>query len=212
MTTSGIYAITNTVSGKVYVGQAQNVEKRWNDHASYLSRGAHINRHLQAAWNKYGADSFEFSVIELCDVDDLDEREMHHIAIWKSQDLCYNQTDGGGGCRGRVHTDEAKAKLSAAAKGNQHSLGHTPTDEARAKISAALKGNQNLLGYTHTDETKSKLSAAWQNRAPASDETRAKLSEAQAGRVFSDEHRAKISAAAKARWAAKKAANDNRDS
>ncbi len=205
--TTGVYAITNTVSGKIYVGQAQNVEKRWNDHASYLSRGAHINRHLQAAWNKYGESAFEFSVIECCLVDDLNAREMYHIALWKSQGLCYNQTDGGGGSRGRVPTAEHRAKIGEANK--------NPSDETRAKNSAAKMGNQNSLGHVHTEESKAKISASKRNM---SDESRAKISEsakareaakkaaAAKGKVPSDETRQRMSAAQKARWAAK---NDN---
>jgi hypothetical protein len=63
---------------------------------------------------------------------------------------------------GRRHTDEARAKIAAAAVGNQKALGNrfTHTDEARAKIAVAGLGNQHTLGYKHTEETKAKMRAA----------------------------------------------------
>ncbi len=231
--TTGIYAITNLVNGKIYVGQAANVEKRWRDHKCALTGGYHYNRHLMRAWNKYGADAFVFSVIELCPVDDLDEREMYFIALHRSQGLCYNMTSGGEGTRGLVHTAEHRARNSASKKGNQNRLGHTPTDEARAKIGEANRNRAPI-----SDETRAKQSAAAQNRAPISEETRAKKSaankgnqnalghthtdEAKAkmsasgmgnqnmlGHTDSDETRAKKSESQKATWAARKAAKDN---
>ena len=38
---SGIYSITNTVDGKVYIGSAVNLQQRWWDHrAAYEMRKA----------------------------------------------------------------------------------------------------------------------------------------------------------------------------
>ncbi len=218
MKASGIYTIHHIVSGKKYVGQAVNIGQRWTKHKWELRGGAHINRHLQAAWNKYGADAFKFSVVEHCDVDQLNEREMYHIAIWKSQDLCYNQTEGGGGCRGYVPSAETRAKLSASGKGKVFSDEHRAkisaakkgkvlSAETKAKMGAANKGNQHSLGYTHTDEAKAKMGAANKGNQHSlgythTDEARAKISAA--GRNRSDETKAKISAAQIAAWAAKK--------
>lgn len=66
---SGIYTVTNTVSGTVYVGQARNIRKRWEVHRSTLENGKHRNGYLQRAWNKHGAAAFRFEVIlDLSDV------------------------------------------------------------------------------------------------------------------------------------------------
>src|SRR3990167_2507751 len=51
--------------------------------------------------------------------------------------------------KGRTHSSETKAKLSAAGMGNQHLLGVKPTAEARAKMSVARMGNQNGLKHGH---------------------------------------------------------------
>jgi hypothetical protein len=60
----GIYSITCKTSGRVYVGQAKNMSRRWTSHRWHLRNGSHRNRHLQNAWAKYGAEDFVFAVVE----------------------------------------------------------------------------------------------------------------------------------------------------
>lgn len=62
-TTSGIYAIVNTVTGKLYIGSSKNIENRLAFHKKALSRGNHPNRHLQNSVNKHGISSFLFYVV-----------------------------------------------------------------------------------------------------------------------------------------------------
>jgi hypothetical protein len=85
--------------------------------------------------------------------------------------MCYNLKAGGigGSQKGRIFSEEHKAKLSAANKGKSHS------EETKAKLSAAQKGR------TFSDEHKAKLSAASKCM------------------TFSEEHKAKISASLKAK-------------
>lgn len=73
--TSGIYKITNIVNGKVYVGSTVNLYHRRCHHFGRLRSNDHANEHLQNAFNKYGEQSFHFAVIELCDRDNLLDRE-----------------------------------------------------------------------------------------------------------------------------------------
>jgi hypothetical protein len=47
---------------------------------------------------------------------------------------------------GRKATDETRAKMSAAQRGNKKALGFKHTPESKAKNSAAHMGNQNALG------------------------------------------------------------------
>lgn len=58
----GIYTITHIASGKVYVGQTNNIRERWMNHRRALRDNCHRNYLLQFAWNKYGSDGFEFAV------------------------------------------------------------------------------------------------------------------------------------------------------
>jgi hypothetical protein len=63
-TSSGIYQIRCSQNGKIYVGSAVNLRARWDLHRRSLIMNQHFNPHLQAAWNLYGAESFEFSVLQ----------------------------------------------------------------------------------------------------------------------------------------------------
>lgn len=84
----GIYAIRHLESGKVYVGSASNISKRWSRHRKELHAGTHKNKHLQAAWNKYGEEAFVFEVLEL--TIELDAREQ----FWIDKTGCLNADKG----------------------------------------------------------------------------------------------------------------------
>ena len=60
-----IYKIINVINNKFYVGSAVNFEKRKARHLWRLRRGDHANKHLQAAWQKYGDKAFVFAVVEV---------------------------------------------------------------------------------------------------------------------------------------------------
>lgn len=68
---SGIYQIYCIPNGKIYIGSATNLAFRWRQHRNKLQDGNHTNNHLQAAWDKYGANNFEFSVLEFVNREDL---------------------------------------------------------------------------------------------------------------------------------------------
>jgi len=57
---SGIYMIRNTKDGKYYIGSAVDLSKRQKQHWNALRAGRHLNRHLQAAWNRDGEAAFSF--------------------------------------------------------------------------------------------------------------------------------------------------------
>ena len=61
---SGIYKIVNLQTDKYYVGSTKDFKKRKQNHFSGLKNNYHPNKHLQNAYNKYGADNFKFEIIE----------------------------------------------------------------------------------------------------------------------------------------------------
>jgi hypothetical protein len=63
-----------------------------------------------------------------------------------------NQTLGGEGLSGYVHTKEAKDKISIA------NTGRLMSQETKDKLSLVNKGNKRSLGFKHTQETKEKMS------------------------------------------------------
>ena len=60
---AGVYTITNTVSGKVYVGESSECIRRISDHKKRLKRSAHRNAELQEDYNKHGK-AFDYEVIK----------------------------------------------------------------------------------------------------------------------------------------------------
>jgi group I intron endonuclease len=116
----GIYAIRNRRNGKIYVGSAANISKRWSRHRKDLREGCHRNRHRQAAFNRYGEGAFEFVVLEF--TLDLTCREQYWIDITGclNPDAGYNSAPRARNSKGRI--------------------GHRWTPEERAALSAAMRG------------------------------------------------------------------------
>lgn len=103
---SGIYKITCLKNNMAYVGQAINIQDRWKTHIQCLNRNKHHNIHLQRAWNKYGENNFKFDIIEYCEKEDLNDKEIYWIKELSSFKNGYNRTLGGGGILGRKYTKE----------------------------------------------------------------------------------------------------------
>ena len=87
---SGIYKIENIINGKFYIGSSKDIYKRWDEHEDSLENGEHCNRYLQRAWDKYGANNFKFSIIELCDENIRISREQYYLDKTK----CYENNIG----------------------------------------------------------------------------------------------------------------------
>lgn len=94
---SGIYCIQNKKDGKRYIGQSNNIYHRWYEHTWQLNNRKHYNRHLQSAWNKYGSDNFEFTILTLCSKDKIDNTERKLIKKYKTtrEEYGYNFESGG---------------------------------------------------------------------------------------------------------------------
>lgn len=104
---SGIYVIINQSTGKVYVGSASNISKRWSRHRKDLRDKKHANMHLQLAWNKYSEEDFVFRVLEFADKDNLDSREQHWMDYYDATNnkLGYNLAPIARSTRGRKWTE-----------------------------------------------------------------------------------------------------------
>jgi group I intron endonuclease len=81
---SGIYSITHKETGKIYIGQSIDLDRRINAHKNWFENPVrNINRYLYNYAKKYGLSAFEFTIIEECCADDLDAREMHWYEVYK---------------------------------------------------------------------------------------------------------------------------------
>lgn len=98
----GIYSIQNKVTGQRYIGESVDISKRWRDHINAFNRNTHSNHSLQSAWNKFGKDNIEFTVLEELHIPEnitinkfklkilLLCREHYYIKLYNSVDEGYN--------------------------------------------------------------------------------------------------------------------------
>jgi len=150
----GIYSITNTMNGKIYIGQSWNIMQRWRAH-----RSTGHNRHLNRVYKKHGFSIFEFKIIQKYSSEEatqevLDKMEMFYINQYKSTDYKYGYNMREGGNSGKL-SEDTKKLISIKSK----NMWSKP--EIRNKIIASFKQRPK-----YTDERIQKIKEASIGRAP----------------------------------------------
>lgn len=160
-----VYKITNTITGKVYIGQTvKKLDRRWKAHVykTYKQEGSD---HIHNAIRKYGHEVFTQEILVTCQTKwSMNMWERKHIFEHKSYDYSYgyNMTFGGDSV---PLTPEGCAKISKANRGRKQ------TPEQIEKRIAPLRGRK------LSDERRQQISDSHKTRSPVSDETRRKQSE-----------------------------------
>lgn len=169
---TGIYILECKSNGKNYIGSASNIESRWRTHKSLLQRNRHSNPHLQNAWQLYGAESFDFVVVELSSKAELCGKEQYWMDLLdaSNQSLGFNISKTARSLLGYRHSEETKAKISRANRGLKRSLefceqmselnrgekhrqwGKPLSDEHKEKLLSSIRGKKK------TEEHKKRLS------------------------------------------------------
>jgi len=122
-----IYKITNLTSGKIYVGQAVSHilnHKRYRPYGHTGRFRCHISEafstkknqshYLNNAIRKYGVADFVVDLIEYCEIDEANDREIHYIKHHNSLfPNGYNLKNGGSVF---THSDESKKRVSNGVK------------------------------------------------------------------------------------------------
>lgn len=180
---SGVYKIVHSPSGKVYVGSAVNIDRRWREHKYQLENGRHRNQKLQRAWAKHGAKEFSFQVIEFCEKENLLAVEQGHMDMLDSVTNGYNIVPTAGSNLGFKHSAETIAKISEANTGKEHPeevkarmRGRIVSEETRLALSESHTGN------TPSDATRAKMSESRKRRPPHSQKTRDAISKSKTGK------------------------------
>ncbi len=93
-----IYKITNCITGQSYIGQTIDIKRRKRKHYQMLENNTHVNPKLQASWNKYGKENFDFTFWEfnLNSADELDQLECEYIEKYNGLTEGFNLIPGGG--------------------------------------------------------------------------------------------------------------------
>lgn len=77
---AGIYLIRCIPENKIYIGcTKQSFRARFSNHCKFLIQGKLANKNLQKDFNHYGADKFEFEILEVCKPQDAVLREQYYI-------------------------------------------------------------------------------------------------------------------------------------
>ena len=195
----GIYKITSP-SGRVYIGQSINIERRFR---YYKGIACKEQIKIYNSLLKYGVDAHIFEVLELCETEELNNRERHYQDLYDSVanglNLLYVKSEHFNGghseeskkkisdsLKGRVFTEEHKYKIGL---GNSRRIKSPETIEKHrlaglgkiVSVETKQKQSQNRLGNKHSAETKQKIAESLKGiqREPISEETRLKMSESQ---------------------------------
>lgn len=100
-----IYKATNMINGKMYIGATINLHRRKIEHKNHAKKdGGFFHDDII----KYGFDSFSWDILELCNEENLYEREIYYTSLYKMNygDMCYNICKGGVG--GKTHDVSGK--------------------------------------------------------------------------------------------------------
>ncbi len=159
----GVYQILNLINEDRYIGSAIDLFKRYNEHKNDLKGGRHHNIRLQRAYNKYGEENFEFSIIEYVDgKEDLIGREQFHMDSYDWAEL-YNIYPTARSNSGRKLSEEHKKKISLSMVGrfkgkNNPMYGKSHSEETKKKFSECRRGKLHpFYGKKHSDETRKKM-------------------------------------------------------
>lgn len=86
----GVYKITNLLNNRNYIGVSIHIEERWEQHKK--GKG---NKELYADIKKYGIENFSFSIIEICDEEQMYKKEPYWIKVFEGYSKGYNKNLGG---------------------------------------------------------------------------------------------------------------------
>lgn len=152
----GVYKIMNIKNGKYYVGSSIDIEKRFGRHMRELVANEHHNIYLQRAWNKYGENSFEFSIIKEC-CSEGEARKLEQSYLDNHIKELYNislASSGGDLISNNPNRDAIIAKMSKSLKIRYSNL----SCEERKKIYGKRGESNGMYGRGHTQETRDKIS------------------------------------------------------
>lgn len=148
---SGIYLFENIINKKIYIGQAQDLHERILTHFT-----GDYNNYFHKALHKYGEKGFNIYVLEFCDVEDLDNKEIYYISKFKSNvsGIGYNLTSGGQGHLGVPCSEQTKEKLSELHKKETWGYNFETGEIFSASSRENIVNQLNDLGYKEISWTK----------------------------------------------------------
>lgn len=220
-----VYAITNSITGKQYVGQTgQPLQTRFKNHLNY----SRTSKGKSLLWDAIRQDGgVSFTIRPLAETEDRAEAsrlEQAYILSLKTNDGRYGYNTNAVPevvTRGWKWKAESKKRLSALAMGNTRGLGrtasesrkekvrialmgHSVSQETRDKIRASMLASDKCRGFTMSAEAKAKIAAANRGKHKTA-EQREVTRKIMRAYNSTPERRKQLSEQAKAGWAKRKA-------
>lgn len=161
-----IYLTINKINGKKYIGfhSTENI----ND--NYIGSGKILKRAIE----KYGKENFEREILEFCNSENWQEKEIEWIDKMRSlSPNGYNITKGGQGSLGRKFSMESINKISKSKMGQLEGIplsedhkekirignkGKKRSKKTCENIGESKRGNTWNIGRKHSDITRSNMS------------------------------------------------------
>lgn len=149
-----IYKILNKINGKCYIGRTTyGLDHRVYGHIAEANRNS--TQLIHKMIRKYGIQSFDISVIDTADSDELlNEKEIYWIRYLNTKvPNGYNMSYGGEAGNTAPRSEESNQKRREKLEGKCR------PEEVRKKISESHKGEGNpFFGRKHSEETRRKMS------------------------------------------------------
>lgn len=111
---SGIYLWTNKLTNDLYVGQSKNLSKRFLKYFSFSYLKYRDTLIISRALIKYGYSNFYLTILEYCEIYELNQREQHYLDKLEPK---YNLLNFAGCSLNHIQSEVNKAKISTDFKG-----------------------------------------------------------------------------------------------
>jgi group I intron endonuclease len=178
----GVYKISNTLSGRYYIGYSTNINKRFSVHRNKLKKNCHDNIFLQRAYNLDGEDKFIYEIIHICGTEEeAKEIELQYLTNLSIRQYLYNLNfNNSGGDLLTQHPNKEKIREKIF-KSHAETISKMSSEERKKKFGKCGEKN-GMYGKTHTEEVKQLNSKMMMGNTyckgkKASEETRQKISE-----------------------------------
>lgn len=144
---SGIYKITNAITGDFYIGSSKNIKRRWREHKCQSTWNKCPDNPMYLDMQKYGVEKFEFEILAEVESNSLKETEQQFIETLKPTYNNYN-------AKGVDIERKKETKRKADKEYKKSNKGKESLKKAQNKYNKSEKGKEYQKKYNKSDKRK----------------------------------------------------------